>query len=395
MTHLQFNLNMEELTESVLKSDMNSTLKSLAVLLFNQYMEAERDQYIDASRHERTAARNDSRNGYYTRDYTMAVGKITLAVPRSRSGNFSTTLFNRYQRMDQALVLSMVEAVVTGVSTRKVTRIVEQLCGESVSKSFVSDIVTKLDPEIEAFKERSLTQTVYPYLYVDAMYIKVREDHRVVSKAVYIAQGVTTQNKREIVGFTVTDVESTTTWKTFFQALRERGLKTPRLVISDAHAGLKAAIREVFVGASWQRCTVHLIKNIVDTFPKKDSMIERQLAKKIFRVHSLQEAKENRQAFEERVKENPKYDKALRLIDDAFLDGLQYVNEPEGYHVSLRTTNSLERINQEVRRREKVIRIFPNEESAIRLLGAVLLDIHETWQNNNRTFLEVTRHNVP
>lgn len=392
MTQLQFSINFEELTEAVLSSDMNSMMKSLAVLVFNQYMETERDDYIQARQYERNATRKDSRNGYYPRSYTLSFGKVDLEVPRTRNGEFSTHLFNRYERMDQALVLSMMEAVINGVSTRKVSDIVEQLCGEMVSKSFVSSIMKKIDPEIEAFQQRSLSNETYRYVYVDAMYIKVREDKRIISKAVYIAQAVNSKNKREIIGFKVTNVESKETWSEFFNELKGRGLNQPRLVISDAHKGLVAAINEVFVGSAWQRCTVHLLKNIVDTFPKKKSEEERKLVKKIFRVHSWQEAKDNRLAFEEYVKDNPKYDKALELIDEAFYDGLQYLNEPATYHISLRTTNSLERLNREVRRREEVISIFPNMKSAERLIGAVLLKMHEQWEKENRKFLTKTQH---
>lgn len=392
MTQLQFSINFEELTEAVLSSDMNSMMKSLAVLVFNQYMEAERDDYIQAGQYERNATRKDSRNGYYPRSYTLSFGKIDLDVPRTRSGEFSTHLFNRYERMDQALVLSMMEAVINGVSTRKVTDIVEQLCGEMVSKSFVSSIMKKIDPEIEAFQQRDLSNETYRYLYVDAMYIKVREDKRIISKALYIAQAVNSKNKREIIGFKVTNVESKETWAAFFNELKDRGLNQPRLVISDAHKGLVAAINEVFVGSAWQRCTVHLLKNIVDTFPKKKSEEERKLVKRIFRVHTWEEAKDNRLAFEEYVKDNPKYDKALELIDEAFYDGLQYLNEPSAYHISLRTTNSLERLNREVRRREEVISIFPNMKSAERLIGAVLLKMHERWEKENRKFLTKSQH---
>lgn len=388
MTQLNLNINIEEMTEAVLNSDMNSMMKTLTVLVFNKYMEAERDAYIKASHFERNDKRTDSRNGYYSRSYTLSVGRIELTVPRTRSGEFSTHLFDRYERMDKALVLSMIEAVVNGVSTRRVSGIVEQLCGEMVSKSFVSDIMKKIDPEIHLFKSRSLTKENYRYVYVDAMYIKVREDHRVVSKAVYIAQAVNTQNKREIIGFKVANEESKETWATFFQELRERGLTQPKLIVSDAHAGLVAAIKEVFVGTAWQRCTVHLLKNIVETFPKKGSTQERKLVKKIFRVSSLQEAKDNRDAFEELVKDNPKFTKALEIIDDAFLDGLQYLSEPEAYHLSLRTTNSLERVNSEVRRREQVVRVFPNLASAERLIGAVLLQMNEQWTKDGRLFLK-------
>lgn len=188
MTQLNFSLDMDKLTEEILGSNLNSVTKGLAVVVFNAYMESERDEFVQANNRERSEDRQDMRNGYYTRDYKLPIGNITLRVPRTRSGEFSTELFERYQRMDQSLVLTMMEAIISGVSTRKVTKIVEALCGETVSKSFVTDIMKRLDPEIKTFRTRPLNEKKYDYLYVDAMYIKVRENGRVVSKAVYIAQ---------------------------------------------------------------------------------------------------------------------------------------------------------------------------------------------------------------
>ena len=222
------------------------------------------------------------------------------------------------------------------------------------------------------------------------MYIKVREDHRVISKAVYIAQGVNDLNKREILGFKVSDQESKETWRSFLQDLRDRGLAQPNLVISDAHQGLKAAIQEVFVGAAWQRCTVHFLRNILDVMPKKDSEEQRQALRKIFRANTLQQALESRQAFEELTGGENRFSKALETLDSGFMDAMQYLQEPEVYHISLRTTNSLERVNREIRRREQVVSIFPNTDSAERLIGAVLMDIHEDWEKNRWTFLMKT-----
>ena len=244
MTYLNINLKLEELTEAVLNSDMNTLMKSLAITVFNAYMEEERHQFIQAAPHERSDQRQDYRNGYYERQWTLSIGTLKLQVPRTRSGEFKTELFERYQRNEQAFLLSMMEMVVNGVSTRKVTKIVQELCGETVSKSFVSDVMKRLDPEIEAFKNRTLTHSHFRYLYLDALYIKVREEGRVVSKAVYLAQGVNEANKREIIGFWVSEEESKEAWLTFLQSLRARGLSQPTLIISDAHSGLRAALSD-------------------------------------------------------------------------------------------------------------------------------------------------------
>ena len=388
MTQLNFNINMEELTEAVLNSDLDTTMKSLAVIIFNAYMEAERDEHIQAARYERSNVRSDYRNGYYEREYTMSIGNINLKVPRTRSGDFSTKLFQKYKRMDQSFVLSMAECVINGVSTRKVSNIVEELCGQSVSKSFVSNALKRIDPEIQAFQERSLVGKNYRYVYVDAMYIKAREDHKIVSKAVYIALGVNDEDKREIIGFKVSEEESYEAWGNFFQSMRRRGLKQPQMIISDAHTGLKKAIQEIFVGTSWQRCAFHFLRNITDKMPKKDSRRARQLVKNALYASSEQEARNYKAAFEQEFQGNSRYKKALETLDEGFDDAIQYLGEPDSYHISLRTTNCVERLNQEVRRREKVIRIFPNMDSAVRLIGAVLLDEHEKWSQTKATFLK-------
>src|SRR5690625_3535461 len=388
MTQLNFNLDMDKLTEEILSSDLSSVTKGLAVAVFNAYMEAERDAHVQASHLARSPDRRDMRNGYYERDYRLPIGRITLKVPRTRSGEFSTTLFERYQRMDQSLVLTMMESVISGVSTRKVTQIVETLCGDAVSKSFVSDVMKRLDPEIEAFRTRALNDAQYDYVYVDAMYIKVREDHRVVSKAVYIAQGVTTAHYREMIGFMIAGNESTASWTAFFQDLRARGLTKPKLIISDAHAGLKAAIRQEFTDCPWQRCTFHFLQNMVTSMPKKHSGPARQKLKRIFRAETIKHAEAYRDEFIEFVQDDPKYAAVIEKLEAGFSDATQFMYEPQDYYVSLRTSNSLERINREIRRRERVIGIFPNLASAERLIGAVLMDLHELFQTPKRKLFQ-------
>lgn len=379
---------MNELTEAILNSDLDGAMKGLTVAVFNAYMEAERNEFIRADNYERNAGRTDYRNGYYERDYMMSIGNLHLKVPRTRSGEFSTKIFEKYQRKDQAFVMAMVECVVNGVSTRKVTKIIEQLCGETVSKSFVSDALEKIDPEIEQFKGRALNEKNYRYIYVDAMYIKVRENHKVVSKAVYIALGINQDNQREIIGFEVSDEESYESWSNFFQNLRRRGLKQPKMIISDAHAGLKKSIKEIFIGTVWQRCAFHFLRNVTDKMPKKNSHRARLLVKDALYANSELEARQAKKTLEEEFQGHPRYDAALNTLDNGFEDAIQYLEEPDSYHRSIRTTNNLERLNQEVRRREKVIRIFPNVDSAIRLIGAVLLDKHEEWMKSKTTFLK-------
>ncbi|WP_223557156.1 IS256 family transposase [Lysinibacillus sphaericus] len=379
MTQFNITLNMDFLKESVMDSDMEAIVKSTVVLILNEFMEKERDDYIQAKAYERIDARKGQRNGYYERDLTLTIGRVTLRVPRTRDGEFSTTLFEKYSRMDQALVLSLIEMVVQGVSTRKVTHIVEQLCGQKVSKSFVSSLMEKLDPVIEKWSNRSLADIQCSYLFLDAMYIKVRENGRVLSKAVYIATALTMRQRREIIGYQVSDVESYEAWKQFFQSLKVRGLDRPKLVISDAHEGLKKAIQTEFQGTAWQRCTVHFKRNLIQPLPKKDTEEFKAGIKRIFQSLTEAEARERYRELEEKFEGQGKYEKALAILENGFEDAIQYLQYPQKMHVLIHSTNALERLNQEVRRRERVIRIFPNNRSATRLIGAILMDKDEEY----------------
>ena len=293
--------------------------------------------------------------------------------------------------MDQALVLTLIEAYVNGVSTRKVSAIVESLMGESVSKSFVSTITAQLDPEINTFRSRLLTHANFPYLYVDALYVKVRENNKVLSKAVYIAQAVREDGFRELVGFKVSGPESKENWAEFFADLRAWGLSSPRMVISDAHKGLVQAIQEEFTGAKWQRCSVHFMRNVISKIPKKGSAEARKLLRNIFQSNTVPLARERKEEFFKLVEHDSKYAAALNTLDDGFEDAIQFLSEPELYHVSLKSTNSLERVNKDLRTRERVVSIFPNEASVVRLLGAIMMDVHELFQTPLRRLLKINR----
>lgn len=387
MTQLQFNLNFEKIKDEVIKSDLNDVVKSSIIILFNEYMEMERDKHMQNSSYERSEDRQDYRNGYYERDLILNIGRVTLKVPRTRSGEFSTEIFEKYKRCDQSFLLSMLEMVINGVSTRKVTKIVEQLCGEKVSKSMVSELTKQLDPVVKKWSERPLNQTYYQYIYVDAMYIKVREYHKVVSKAVYIALGVNSEDRREIIGFKVTNSESKEGWSEFFESLKERGLQSPKLMISDAHEGLKAAIQENFLNTSWQRCTVHFLRNLINVMPKNGSKEARNHLKEIFKASTVDISRLLKQEFIEKFDSDIRYAKVCEKLDAGYEDAIQFYAEDPDTHVHIRTTNVLERLNSEVRRREKVIRIFPNDNSAFRLIGAVLMDCEEGMDVGRRKFI--------
>ncbi|MFC4410224.1 IS256 family transposase, partial [Chungangia koreensis] len=258
-----------------------------------------------------------------------------------------------------------------------------ELCGQSVSKSFVSNLIEKLDPVVKEWANRPLSLSYYPYLYVDAMYIKVREGDRVVSKAVYIAMALSKQGKREIIGLKVSHQETFVAWQEFLQELKARGIQSPKLIISDAHEGLKKAIAQEFLGTSWQRCTVHLKRNIFSHLPKKDTQEFRAQVIRIFRATTIDDARQFLDDVQKGFEDDVKYHKALKVLEEGFEDAIQYLSFPLTIHRFINSTNALERVNQEVRRRERVIRVFPNTNSAFRLIGAVLMDIDEQYKWKN------------
>jgi len=360
--------------------------KNILTTIFNQLMEEQRTEYIQTDEYERSNTRNSQRNGYYERDYTTRVGTLELKVPRTRDGEFSPTVFERYQRNEKALLSSMLEMYVSGVFTRKVSKIVEELCGKSISKSFVSSLTDQLDPMVNAWKNRSLSETNYPYVLTDVLYIKIRENRRVISKRCHIAVGITEKGYREIIGFMIQGEESTDTWSTFFDSLKNRGLTGLKMVVSDAHKGLVAAAHQCFTNVSWQRCQVHFLRNVLSKVPKKNSKEFRESVKALFKLTNIELAREMKNTLIDEYIEQKKYTKACETLDDGFEDAFQYTVAGKGYN-RLKSTNLLERLNEEVRRREKVIRISPNQASANRLIGAILMDKHEEWIGSNRRYI--------
>lgn len=378
------NLNPDKMKDSILNSNMDTTLKSAIVLILNDYMEKERDDYLNAAAYERTSSRQDYRNGYYERELLISIGKIKLRVPRTREGDFSPSLFEKFSRIDQTFVLSMLEMVVNGVSTRKVSDVVETLCGERVSKSFVSSLTEKLDPIINRWANRPLNTEHYPYVFMDAMYIKVREHRKVVSKAVYIATAIKEDGRRAVLGLKVDTAESYDAWQSFIKHLKSRGLHSPKLVISDAHEGLKKAIQREFVGTSWQRCSVHLKRNIINKLPKKGYPAFISDLRQIFNSPDAKSAQATKDWVMDKYNDVPKLQKALETLENGFDDAIQFLNEDSSTFRYIKSTNHLERVNQEVRRRERVIRIFPNTQSAFRIIAAVLMQIEEKEMTRKR-----------
>jgi len=387
MTQVHFTLN-DEGVQSLLHTSVDNELsRNIFISVFNRLMEKERSDYIEAERYERSENRTSSRNGYYERDYLNHIGTLELRVPRTGDGKFSPSIFEKYQRSEKALLASMLEMYVSGVSTRKVSKIVEELCGKKVSKSFVSSLTKELDQMVDQWRHSSLSGQLYPYLMVDVIYIKVRENHRVVSKSCHIAVAINSDGNREILGFLITDSESKESWSLFFDYLKSRNLRGLKMVISDAHKGLIAAIRSSFPGVSWQRCQVHFLRNILSSIPKKDSKAFREEVKAIFRQTKIETARKAKNRLLEDYSDQKKYEKACETLDEGFEDAFQYsVNGAP--HSRLRSTNMLERLNGEIRRREKVIRIFPHIQSATRLIGALLIDQNDTWLESSKAYIK-------
>ena len=381
----QFNITLTtELLHGLFSNNgRDQAVTKLMEEIFNQVLLAQSEDQIGAAPYERTNERTYYRNGFRDRNLTTRVGHLTLHVPRLRNGDFSTELFERYQRSEQALVLAMMEMVINGVSTRKVERITEELCGKKFSKSTVSKLCESLDPVVNAFKNRPL-ESHYPFLIVDALYLKVRVNQRVQSRGLLIAIGVNSEGNREVIGFQVANTESESSWSDFFSSLKNRGLKDVRLVTSDNHKGLVSAIHKEFQGATWQRCQTHFSRNILDQTPKSLQPILKEDLRQLYEAIDLESAMKVRDNIF--LKYETAAPKAMALLDEAFADITGVLTLPLKYRKRLRTTNGVERLNQEIRRRERVIRIFPNEESVIRLMGALLMEQSEIWQTGRKYF---------
>jgi len=383
MAQFNITLNEEHLKGLFLSDGKDEAFSKLLEEVFNQVLLAQSTEQLGAAPYERTEERTAYRNGTRDRELTTRVGKLTLKVPRHRNGQFSTELFSRYQRSEQALVLAMMEMVINGVSTRKVELITEELCGEKFSKSTVSALCKQLDPIVHAFRTRPL-KSHYPFIIVDALYLKVREDHRVQSRGLLIAVGINEDGYREIIGFQVANTETESSWGEFFVSLKERGLKDVHLVTSDNHKGLAKAVRRHFQGATWQRCQTHFSRNMLDQTPKALQPEMKEDLRELYEAVDLDSARKIRDQII--GKYETRAPKAAALLDEAFDDITAVLAVPLKYRKRLRTTNSVERLNQEIRRRERVIRIFPNEASVIRLMGALLMEQDEKWQTGRKYF---------
>ena len=390
----QFNITItEELLHGLfLSNGRDEAFSKLLEEIFNQILLAQSTEQLGAEPYERTEGRTAYRNGTRGRQLTTRIGTLTLRIPRHRNGQFSTELFMRYQRSEQALMLAMMEMVINGVSTRKVESITEELCGKKFSKSTVSTLCKNLDPMVNAFRTRPL-ESHYPFLMVDAIYVKVRENKRVQSRGLLIAIGINEEGHREVIGFQLANSESENSWGEFFGSLKERGLKDVRVVTSDDHKGLVNAVRKHFQGASWQRCQTHFSRNMLDHAPKALQPEIKEDLRRLYESVDLESARKVRDQII--AKYEARAPKATNLLDEAFDDITAVLALPLRYRKRLRTTNGVERLNEEIRRRERVIRIFPNEASVIRLMGTLLMEQDEKWQTGRKYFdMELYYHTV-
>ena len=327
MAQLNFTLDYDFFI-GLFSESKDEAFGKLMEAILNQVLLAESSEQLGAESYERSGERTDYRNGSRTRSLTTRIGKIELQVPRHRNKPFKTMLFENYQRNEQALIATMMEMVVQGVSTRNVQKVTEELCGESFSKSTVSEICKELDIPVKQFKERLLPER-YPFIIADAIYLKSREDHRVKSKALYVAVGINNTGHKEIIGFEVYDSEKRNTWKEFFEGLKSRGLRGVDFVISDAHSGLVEAIKESFPGSTWQRCQAHFTRNIIDKCPKKYGSGLASELRDMFNTSTIEEARRLKDSIIEEYQDVA--EESMEILDTGFEDAVVIMNLPSKY----------------------------------------------------------------
>lgn len=344
-------------------------------------LEVEMEECLQAGKHERSAERLGYRSGYYRRRLITRVGTIWLRVPQDRAGQFSTQVFEQYQRSEKALVAALAQMYVQGVSTRKVAAITEELCGHEFSASSISTITARLDAQLAEFSQRRLPEA-FPYVVVDARYERVREGGVIVSRAVLIALGIDWEGRRQVLAVEDANRESQGTWRDFLVQLKERGLHGVQFVVSDDHPGLKAAIREVLPGVWWQRCYVHFLRNALDYLPRKADDDCLQELRWMYERRNVEEARRDLKQWLE--KWSAKYPKLCAWVETNIEETWTFYRLPLAHHKHLKSTNLLERFNQEIKRRTLVVRIFPDEASCLRLVRAVAAEQHEEWMEGSR-----------
>jgi len=384
MTHHDFDLS--DVLEQ-LKSDQSGDLvREMVTFLYQALIDAEASEVIQAERHERTLARTTRRNGTRARTLSTKGGDVELKIPKLRKGSFFPSVLERRRRIDQALYAVVMEAYVHGVSTRKVDDLVQALGVDAgISKSEVSRICQELDEEMAEFRARPLSHLGFAYLLCDATYVKARVGGRVVSRAVVVATGVGLDGTREVLGIDLGDSEDAAFWTQFLQSLRSRGLSGVQLVISDAHLGLKAAIAKVFPGASWQRCRVHFMRNVLVKVPRAQQQMVAAMIRTVFAQPDAEHVE--RQLKEVASTMHAQFAVVEEMLLDAAEDVTAFRHFPVAHWQKIWSSNSLERLNAEIKRRTNVVGIFPNDAAALRLITAVCVEQHDEWTVSERRYL--------
>jgi putative transposase len=377
----QENSRAAHATLKALVAEDQDFVRHLVREVMQEILEAEMTDALGAEPGERTEGRLGYRAGHYPRTLITRVGKLELRVPRDRDGRFSTELFERYQRSEKALVSALAEMYVQGVSTRKVKAITEELCGHSFSASAISQVNKGLDESLSEFAHRHLDEP-YPYLILDARYERVREGGVIRSQAVLVAIGINTDGYRQILGVELAGRESQGSWREFLVALKERGLHGVEFVVSDDHQGLRRSLMEILPEAAWQRCYVHFLRNALDHMPRKASDDCLQELRWLYDRRNLAEAQKDLSAWITRWQKT--YPKLCDWVEENIAETLTFYRLPIGHHKHLKSTNMLERLNEEIKRRTNVVRIFPNQDSCLRLVRALAVETHEGWLEEHR-----------
>jgi putative transposase len=372
-----------QMAQEVLLDDP-AFLREIVERVVQQLLEAEMTEHIGAAPYERGQGRTGHRNGHKPRALRTRVGTLNLLVPQDREGTFSTRLFARYQRNEKALCLALMQMYVEGVSTRKVTEVTEALCGTSFSKSLVSELAGHLDSELEGWRSRRLEADAYPYLFVDARYEKVRVDGRVVSQGVLLVSGLRDDGFREILAVEVSDTESEATYQELFRSLKARGLSGVELVVSDEHQGLKAAISRHFQGVAHQRCQVHYARNLLGMVSHTKRKELAADLRGIFAAPDRCSALKLASSVANKWRLEKDSEKVAEHVEERIEECLSCLAFPESHRRRIRTTNGLERLNQEIKRRTRVVRIFPNRGACLRLVSALAIEQSEEWLTGRR-----------
>ena len=366
-------------------TDVTDRIRSATETLYQELIDAEASAVIGAAPFERTGDRITHRNGSRLRTLTTTAGDLGLKIPKLRQGSFFPALLERRRRVDQALFAVVMEAYVHGVSTRKVDDLVKALGADSgISKSEVSRICGGLDAEVAQFRDRTLAGQEFPYVFLDATYCKARVGHRIVSQAIVIAVGVAADGRREVLGFEVGDSENEAFWTGFLRSLKTRGLDGVRLVMSDAHSGLKKAIGTVFQGAGWQRCRVHFMRNVLAVVPKGSQEMVASIIRTIFAQPDTEHIR--KQFREVTTMLGRSHPKVAAMLTDAEPDLLAFASFPRRHWRQIWSTNPLERVNKEIKRRTDVVGVFPNAAALLRLAGSVLIEQHDEWEAGERRY---------